>query len=125
MTVPHERTRAIGWGKEMLASIQEDDSIPAALRVRAHEIDPGYPTALALRDWVVAGKNGLPPDWAASISSAHQLFRDVQWPVVGSEATRRELIWTLRHFPDPWTIDRIARSDEAIAGWLMPADRYR
>ena len=125
MTVPHERARAIGWGKEMLASIQEDDSIPAALRARAREIDPGYPTALALRDWLVAGKSGLPPDWAASISSAHQLFQDVQWPVVGSEATRRELIWTLRHFPDPCTVDLMATSAEPIASWLLPADRYR
>ena len=125
MTVPHERTRAIGWGKEMLASIQEDDSVPAALRSRAREIDPGYPTALALRDWLVAGKSGLPPDWAASISSAYRLFLDVQWPVVGSEATRRELTATLRHYPDPYTTDLMATSDEAIARWLLPADRYR
>ena len=86
MTVPHERTRVIGWGKEVLASIKADDAIPAALRARAHEIDPGYPTALALQDWLTAGKNGL---------------------------------------PDPWTIDRIARGDEPIAGWLMTADRHR
>ena len=125
MTVPHERARAIGWGKEMLTSIQEDDSIPAALRARAHEIDPGYPTALALRGWLTAGKNGLPAGWATSIGSAYELFIAVQWPVVGCEETRRELIATLRHFPDPWTIDRIARGDDAIAGWLMPADRYR
>ena len=125
MTVPHERARAICWGKEMLTSIQKDDSIQAALLARAHEIDPGYPTALALRDWLTAGKHGLPAGWTTSIGRAYELFIAVQWPVVGSEATRRELIWTLRHFPDPWTIDRIARGDEAIAGWLMPADRYR
>lgn len=125
VTVPHERTRAIGWGKELLASIQEDDSIPAALRVRAGEIDLGYPSALALRDLLVTGKGGLPPGWAASISSAYQLFLDVQWPVVGSETTRRELTATLRHFPDPYTIDLMATSDDAIARWLLPADRYR
>lgn len=125
MTVQHERTRAIGWGKEMLASIQVDDSIPAALRVRAHEIDPGYPTALALQDWLAAGKTGLPSDWAASVSNAYRLFLDVQWPVVRCEGTRRELTATLRHFPDPWTIDRIASGDDAIACWLLPADRYR
>lgn len=78
MTVPHERARAIGWGKEMLTSIQEDDSIPAALRARAHEIDPGYPTALALRGWLTAGKNGLPAGWATSIGSAYELFIAVQ-----------------------------------------------
>lgn len=125
MTVPHERTRAIGWGKEMLASIKADDAIPAALRARAHEIDPGYPTALALQDWLAACKTGLPPDWAASISSAYQLFLDVQWPVVGSETTRRELTATLRHFPDPYTVDLMATSDEPIASWLLPAGRYR
>ena len=125
MTVPHERTRAIGWGKEMLSSIQEDDSIPAALRARARELDPGYPTALALRDWLAAGKTGLCSGWAASIRSAYQLFLDVQWPVVGSETTRQELTATLRHFPDPYTVDLMATSDEPIASWLLPADRYR
>lgn len=125
MTVPHERTRAIYWGKEMLTSIQDDDSIPAALRTRAREIDPGYPTALALRDLLVAGNGRFPQDWAASLSSAYQLFLDVQWPVVGSETTRRELTATLRHFPDPCTVDLMATSDEPIASWLLPADRYR
>jgi len=109
----------------MLTSIQEDDSIPAALRARAGALDPEYPTALALQDWLAAGKTGLPPDWAESISSAYRLFLDVQWPVVGSEATRRELTTTLRHFPDPYTIDLMATGDEAIARWLLPADRYR
>ena len=125
VTVPHERTRAIGWGKEMLTSIQEDDSIPAALRARARELDPGYPTALALRDWLVAGQAGLPSGWAASIKSAYQLFLDVQWPTVGCETTRRELTATLRHFPDPYTTDLMATGDETIARWLLPADRYR
>lgn len=125
MTMPHERTRAIGWGKEMLLSIQEDHCIPAVLRARAGAIDPGYPTALALQDWLAAGKTKLPPDWAESISSANQLFLDVQWPVVGSETTRRELTATLRHFPDPWTIKCMVTSDEAIARWLLPADSYR
>ena len=125
VTVPHERTRAIDWGKEMLTSIQEDDSIPAALRARAGAIDPEYPTALALQDWLAAGKIGVPQDWAESISTAYQLFLDVQWPVVGSEATRRELTATLRHFPDSYTIDLMATSDESIASWLLPADHYR
>ena len=124
VTVPHERTRAIYWGKEMLASIQEDNSIPAALRARAREIDSGYPTPRALREVIFVGNGGFPPDWAASLSSAYQLFLDVQWPVVGGEATRRELTATLRHFPDPWTIQCMASSGEAIARWLLPADRY-
>ena len=125
MTVPHERNRAIGWGKELLATIQHDDSIPASLREHARELDLEYPTALTMRDWLTEGKNGLPAGWATSIGSAYELFIAVQWPIVGCEETRRELIATLRHFPDPWKIDRIARGDEAIAGWLMPADRYR
>lgn len=125
MTMPHERSRAIGWGKEMLMGIQEDHSIPAVLRARAGAIDLGYPTALALQDLLAAGKTGLPPDWAAAINSAYQLFLDVQWPVVGSETTRRELTATLRHFPDPWTIKCMATNDEVIARWLLPADRYR
>ena len=125
MTVPHERARAMGWGKELLATIQHDDSIPVSLREHARELDLEYPTALALRDWLTAGKNGLLAGWATSIGSAYELFIAVQWPVVGCKETRRELIATLRHFPDPWTIDRIARGDDAIAGWLMPADRYR
>lgn len=109
----------------MLASIHEDDSIPAALRPRAREIDAGYPTVLTLQDWLAAGKTGLPPDWASSISSAYQLFLDVQWPVVGCEGTRRELTATLRHFPDPCTIDLMATGDEVISRWLSPADHYR
>ena len=125
MTMPHERTRAIGWGKDMLASIQKDDSIPAALRARVREIDLDYPSAIALRDWLAVGKSGFPHDWAASIRGAYQLFLDVQRPVVGCEATQRELTATLRHFPDPWTVDFMAAGHEPIAHWLLPADRYR
>lgn len=125
MTVPHERTRAINWGKELLATIEKDDSIPAPLRARARELDLEYPTAPALRDWLIAGEKGLPAAWATNIASAYELFIAVQWPVVGCEETRRELIATLRHFPDPWTVERIARDNQAIAGWLLPAERYR
>ena len=56
---------------------------------------------------------------------AYDLFIAVQWPVVGSESTRHELTATLRHYPDPQTLDLMATSDEAIARWLLPADRYR
>ena len=125
VTVPHERTRAIRWGKDMLASIQADDAIPTDLRTRAREIDAGYPTALALRDWLAAGKNGLPTGWATGIGSAYELFIAVQWPAVGYETTRRELTATLRHFPDPYTVDLIATGFEPIARWLLPADHYR
>ena len=33
MTVPHERARAVAWGKEMLANIHEDD-FPASVTRR-------------------------------------------------------------------------------------------
>ena len=125
MTVPHERTRAIGWGAELLATIEQDVSVPACIRARARELGMRYPSAIALQDWLASGKDGLPAGWAAAIGSAYRLFVDVQWPVVGAEDTQRELIATLRLFPDPWTIDRIALGSEAITGWLLPADRYR
>jgi len=125
MTVPHERTRAIGWGAELLATIEQDDSVPACIRAQARELAMKYPSAIAFQDWLASGKDGLPAGWAVAIGSAYRLFVDVQWPVVGAERTRRELIATLRHFPDPWTIDLIARGSEAITGWLLPADRYR
>lgn len=125
MTVPHERTRAIGWGAELLATVVQDDSIPACIRAKARELGTKYPSAIAMRDWRASGNDGLHAGWAESIGSAYKLFIDIQWPVVGAEDTRRELIATLRHFPDPWTIDRIARGGEAITGWLLPANRYR
>ena len=125
MTVPYERTRAIGWGAELLATIEQDDSVPASFRGRARELSMRYPSAPALQDWLASGEDGLPAGWAAAIGSACRLFVDVQWPVVGAERTRRELIATVRHFPDPWTIDLIARGTDAITGWLLPADRYR
>lgn len=99
----------------MLATIEHDPGIPASLRARAHELNMGYPSAPALHEWLATGRSGLPEDWAACIGNAYKLFADVQWPVVGSEDTRRELIATLRHFPDPWTIGTFASPTSAAA----------
>lgn len=71
----------------MLTSIQEDGSIPAVLRALAREADPGYPTALALQELLVAGKGQLPLGWAESIKSAQLLFLDVQ---LQNHATRAD-----------------------------------
>lgn len=68
-----------------LATIEHDESIPAALRARACELDLEYPTAQALRDWLTTGNDRLPEAWTTNIASAYELSIAVQWPVVDAK----------------------------------------
>ena len=119
MTMPNERMRALRWGGELLDEIGLDETLPDALRVRARALRPVYPRPEALEQLLIEEALGLPEIWGNALRGAMDLFQDVRLGLHGSEATRRSLLYTLRHFPEkreiPSDIGRVP-----LGWWLEP-----
>ena len=122
MTMPHERMRSLRWGGEALEEIRLDQTLPDEIRARAMELQSAYPEAEALKQLVAEGVSGLPQAWADAMCAALELFKRIQFGGHGSKETRHTLLFTLRHYPDQYTIEVLALGD-SLAGWLEPEDR--
>jgi hypothetical protein len=99
MTMPHERMRSLRWGWELLRALQTDASIPPALVARAATLAQTFPTPQALILMLQADQSQLPEGFGDSIDGARALFEEVQFGGHGSPDTRRDALFTLRHFP--------------------------
>ena len=121
MTMPDERSRAIRWGQELLGQISEDATLPESLTKAARRIASTYPSSQDLEVRLRIGAEGLPPGWAATLLDAVELFEKLQVEGLGSNQTRRGLMYTLRHFPDGRTIHVMSRS-ASLRDWLQPTD---
>ena len=108
MTTPQERMRSIGWGAELLDRIQGDTSIPSGLRMLAGLAAASYPSAATLLELLADSSRTFPSAAGHSIESARAVFEEIRNTGAGTEATRRHLLYTLRHFP--------------LAGWSRHAD---
>ncbi len=99
MTTPSERMRALRWGWELLGTLQHDELVPPALAQRAEKIAQRYPTPAALTELLKSDNPSLPDDFGETLNTARSLFQEVQFGTGGKPQTRRDAMFTLRHFP--------------------------
>ena len=124
MTVPHERTRAINWGSELLHDVAADVTVPDVHRDEARALQAIYPTPEQLAELIAGDAVRLPVVWAGALLRARNLF-DLLWRHrLGSVATREGCRYTLRHFPEDWML-RIQAQQDRVGGCLLPEDFYR
>jgi hypothetical protein len=119
MTMPRERVRSIGWGRETLGEIAHDNLIPAALRARASALHVNYPTVGQIESRIGDAVDVLPVQWWNTIGETLTLLLEVSRGGCGSSATQLSVLYTLRHYPDHGLIDFLKRID-TLVGWLEP-----
>lgn len=114
--------RSIGWGAELLESFQRDLTIPEDLRGEARRVAETYPSTGALIELLARSAHEFPASAGRSIEDARALFERVRSVGGGSADTRRDILYTMRHFPlAGWAQDaefaaRLGRLDD----WLAP-----
>lgn len=99
MTVPSERMRALRWGGELLAEMQQHCALSFEFRERIAQVMLTYPEPSALTDLVQSDLAVMPTAWADAIESAGRLLEEVQISGQGSEDLKYKLRSTLRHYP--------------------------
>ena len=100
MTMPHERTRSLRWGWELLGAIADDPEIEESIKQLAALIKGAYPPPELIGHLIAAESAGLPPAAAQSIAKAAGLFTMLRLKLQGTEQIRHHLRFTLRHFPE-------------------------
>jgi len=126
MTMPHERTRSLRWGWELLSAIAEDAEVDESIKRDAALIKATYPPPELITQLIEADVPGLPPAGAQSIGAAADLFNKLWLNRQGTEETRQHLRFTLRHFP-AFTDMLLMGSQSAhfhITDWLLQEDWY-
>ena len=113
--------RALRWGWELLESLQRDASLPAGLVARAALLALTFPTPHALTRLLESDAAGWPPEFGDAIDGARQLFEDILFGGHGDQQTRRDVLYTLRHFPlqraSTWVA--AASKPNGLERWLM------
>lgn len=126
MTMPHERTRALRWGHEVLPEICGDSSVLGSVKARAAELMGAYPGPDVVLQWIHEEVACIPVEAAVAIEEAVNLFHSI-WRSENCPAQLREaLTFTLRHFPQAGEARRWARGSckLTIRGWILPEDTY-
>ena len=121
MTTPTERMRALRWGWELLESLQNDLSLPDGFAARAALLVRTYPTSQALTRLLEDDVPRWPPEFSEAIDEARLLFEQIQFGGHGAQQTRRDVLYTLRHFPlraPAWIT--AAPVTNALRSWLAP-----
>lgn len=104
MTMPDERARAIGWGHALLYELARDEAVLAAQRSLASQLLAAYPSRERLKA-VIASGQPLSADELRALADAWALFKTLDGSDAGSQSTRRSVRFTLRHHPDPMTVN--------------------
>lgn len=120
MTMPNERFRSLRWAHELLAEIDSDPEVSEDLRARARSLAVNFPTPDALLWLISSDAKRLPRPFAEAIELAHDLFLDIQLGARGSSATRKSVLYTLRHYPPVGTAAGLAKGGFAlgIESWV-------
>ena len=117
--------RALRWGWELLGTLQHDELVPPALAQRAEEIAHRYPTPEALIALLKSDNPSLPDGLGETLDAARLLFQEVQFGAGGEPQTRRDAMFTLRHFPltgsVPWTAAGLRTG--TLLTWIEAEDR--
>jgi len=127
MTMPSERTRSLRWGWELLSAIAEDPDVDGLIKQDAVALKATYPPPELIAELIEAEASGLPPAAAQSICAAADLFNKLRLNHQGTEETRKDLIFTLRHYPAANDM-RLMGCESAhfrITDWLLPEDWYQ
>lgn len=111
--------RAIRFGLEMLEEIAHDTQMPPDVRQRAEAVLQDYPRPAELAQLLTLDHASLPLNWTSALTDAHALFRDVLGLSGTTEATRRSITVTLRHFPEEWLIESLT-STTRLDEWFEP-----
>lgn len=127
MTMPHERTRALRWGHEVLQEICDDALIADKERGGAAELLRTYASPARVLESIEADVTCIPADAAAAIERTGSLLRSIRISESCDEQVRRSLTYALRHFPEPESAGRWTHSSSActIKDWLLPEDGKR
>lgn len=99
MTMPDERTRSLRWGHELLAEISADSELSSEIRDLARSVGLTFPSPQAVQALIASNAESLPVDLAVALETARALFVEIQMSGTGSAATRKGVVYTLRHFP--------------------------
>lgn len=126
MTMPFERTRSLRWAHEVLSEICADASLGEKDKAKAEDLLRTYPSPSAVSQWIREDVTCIPAVAVAAIEETGTLMRSILMGEVCTEPLRRSLTFTLRHFPEPGTAGRWAKSSAAwtITTWLRPENQY-
>lgn len=126
MTMPHERTRSLRWGGEVLQEICDDASVNENERARAAELLRNYPTPVTVSHWIQSDVYCISLEAARAIEGTGELLRFILPSPACSAPLRRSVLFALRHFPQAGEARRWARESckLTIRGWILPEDTY-
>lgn len=120
MTTPDERTRSLRWAHELLGALSSDGELAAELRERASAASSAFPSPQAIQSLIASNAERLPIDMAMAIEAARVLLADIEAGGFASAPMRREILYTLRHFPLARAAERVSRVGFAfgIESWV-------
>jgi hypothetical protein len=98
MTTADERLRNWIWGREMLAELAQDESLPSETRSLASSLLQQYPGDDLLRSFLTTGWPTVPHETDAVLTSTRLLFLQLQQQPFSSTERCHALGVILRHF---------------------------
>ena len=126
MTMPHERTRSLRWGSEVLQEIFDDDMVGINERTKAAELLRNFPSAAEVSEWIQLDVSCIPAEAALAIEGAGELLQVMLRSPASSAKLKHSVMFTLRHYPCAGETERWTASgrDGSIREWLLPEDTY-
>ena len=123
MTMPHERTRSLRWGFELLHEMLLDESIDIAIRDAAQRLLLTYPRPDQISQLIEANASALPREASYALVNAGALWVRLRRSGQGTAVTRRSLLFCERHFPEPWVVGMLGKASiDGVRSWLLTED---
>jgi len=121
MTMPHERTRSVRWGYELLEEMLLDETIDEAIRATARSLVATYPSPDEILNLVEANAQALPQHVSEALVKAGELWVLLRRSHQGTEATKHSLMYVERHYPEPWIAQALGKAPlHGVRSWLLP-----
>ncbi len=126
MTMPHERTRSLRWAFEVLHEIRDDALVNDGDRAKAAKLLVTFPTPETVLEWIQSDASCIPVDAALAIEETGVLLSSIYRSETCPAKLGHSVMFTLRHFPQPGSAERWAKSSAAwtITTWLLPEDHH-
>ena len=125
--MPSERTKSLRWAFEDLQKFSQDPSLPEAERSKAAELLSNFPTPEMISEWIGSDVECIPIEAAIAIEGAGELLLRIHRSEHASEEMKRQLRFTLRHFPTCGESQRWVKAAPGwtIRTWLREENQYR